>query len=54
MVVTAGRNFSMDGQLNLKATNQVAKRNELYQFEVLPQRWVIEHSFSWLEKYRRL
>ncbi|MCP9332641.1 transposase, partial [Lentilactobacillus hilgardii] len=22
--------------------------------EVLPQRWIIERSFSWLEKYRRL
>ncbi|MQM81367.1 transposase, partial [Lactobacillus buchneri] len=33
---------------------QVAKRNELHKFEVLPQRWIIERSFSWLEKYRRL
>ncbi|MQM79018.1 transposase, partial [Lactobacillus buchneri] len=41
-------------QLNLKATTQVAKRNELHKFEVLPQRWIIERSFSWLEKYRRL
>lgn len=50
----SGRNFAMDVQLNLKATTQVAKRNELHKFEVLPQRWIIERSFSWLEKYRRL
>ena len=30
----SGRNFAMDVQLNLKATTQVAKRNELHKFEV--------------------
>ncbi len=24
------------------------------QFEVLPQRWLVERTFSWLDKYRRL
>ncbi|MGY3770963.1 transposase, partial [Pediococcus pentosaceus] len=33
---------------------QVAKRNELHRFEVMPQRWVVERSFSWLENCRRL
>ena len=32
-------NSSIDGQLNLKATTQVAKLKELHQFEVLPKRW---------------
>ena len=49
-----GSNFAADVYTNLKATVQVAKRNELHKFEVLPQRWVIERSFSWLGKYRRL
>lgn len=40
--------------LNLKAAEQVAKRNELHKLEVLPQRWIIERSFSWLDKCRRL
>ncbi|WP_249205989.1 transposase, partial [Lactiplantibacillus plantarum] len=31
-----------------------SKRNELHKFEVLPQRWIIERSFSWLDKCRRL
>ncbi len=27
---------------------------ELHQFKVLPKRWVVERSFAWLEKNRRL
>ena len=38
----------------LQATVQVVKRNELHTFAVLPQRWVVERSFGWLEKCRRL
>jgi transposase len=30
------------------------KRNELHTFVVLPKRWVVERSFVWLEKCRRL
>ena len=33
---------------------EVAKRNELHTFKVIPKRWVVERSFSWLEKCRRL
>ncbi len=33
---------------------QVAKRRELHTFKVMPQRWVVERSFAWLEKNRRL
>ena len=36
------------------ASVQVAKRNELHTFAVIPKRWVVERSFSWLEKCRRL
>lgn len=36
------------------ATVQIAKRNELHTFTVMPQRWVVERSFAWLEKCRRL
>ena len=32
----------------------VVKRNELHQFSVIPQRWLIERSFSWLGNYHRL
>ena len=33
---------------------EVVKRNELQTFEVLPKRWIVERSFAWLEKCRRL
>jgi len=33
---------------------EVVKRDELHKFVVLPQRWVVERSFGWLDKARRL
>ena len=33
---------------------EVVKRNELHQFKVLPMRWIVERTFGWLEKNRRL
>jgi len=33
---------------------EIAKRNELHKFVVIPKRWVVERSFAWLEKCRRL
>jgi transposase len=33
---------------------EVAKRNELHSFAVIPKRWVVERTFSWLEHFRRL
>lgn len=38
----------------LGATVEVVKRNALHKFVVIPQRWVVERSFAWLEKCRRL
>lgn len=32
----------------------VAKRSELHQFAVIPKRWIVERSFAWLDKCRRL
>ena len=40
--------------LGEQVTVQIAKRNELHTFKVMPQRWVVERSFAWLEKNRRL
>ncbi len=45
----SGVNFQLDVASNLNATVQVAKRNELHRFEVMPQRWVVER-----KKLRRL
>ena len=38
----------------LGATVEVVKRNQLHTFAVIPKRWVVERSFAWLQKYRRL
>ena len=38
----------------LGAKVEIAKRNELHAFKVIPKRWVVERSFAWLEKCRRL
>ena len=33
---------------------EVVKRSELHSFAVLPKRWIVERSFAWLDKCRRL
>ena len=40
--------------LGKRVTVQIAKRSELHTFKVMPKRWVVERSFAWLEKCRRL
>jgi len=49
-----GKNFADQVKEILDATVEIAKRNELHKFVVLPKRWVVERSFGWLEKCRRL
>jgi transposase len=40
--------------LGAHVTVQSAKRSEVHTFKVMPKRWVVECSFAWLEKNRRL
>ncbi len=49
-----GKPFAAAVQDLWGASVEVAKRHELHTFAVLPQRWVVERSFAWLEKCRRL
>ena len=49
-----GKPFAGEVQNLLGASVEVVKRNELHTFVVLPKRWVVERSFAWLEKCRRL
>ena len=49
-----GQPFAEAVEALLGATVQIAKRSELHTFAVIPQRWVVERSFAWLEKCRRL
>ena len=49
-----GKPFADEVKRILNADVEVAKRNELHTFAVIPKRWVVERSFAWLEKCRRL
>ncbi len=49
-----GETFANEIKKLLGATVEVVKRSELHTFKVIPKRWVVERSFSWLEKCRRL
>ena len=33
---------------------EIVRRRELHRFTVLPRRWVVERTFAWLGRYRRL
>ena len=49
-----GEPFAAATYETLGAAVEVAKRSELHRFAVIPKRWVVERSFGWLEKCRRL
>lgn len=50
----SGDNFANALKALCGAEVEVVKRNELHKFVVLPRRWVVERSFGWLDKARRL
>jgi putative transposase len=37
-----------------RCTVEIVKRSELHTFRVMPRRWVVERTFGWLGRYRRL
>lgn len=49
-----GENFAAATAEILGCNVEIAKRSELHKFAVIPKRWVVERSFAWLEKCRRL
>ena len=49
-----GESFSSEVSALLGATVQIAKRSELHTFAVMPKRWIVERTFGWIEKCRRL
>jgi transposase len=50
----SGDNFANAVRELCGAEVEVVKRNELHKFVVLPKRWVVERTFGWLDKARRL
>lgn len=49
-----GKPFADAVKEAIGADVEIVKRNELHQFVVLPKRWVVERTFGWLDKCRRL
>jgi transposase len=49
-----GENFANAIKELIGAKVEVARRTELHKFVVIPKRWVVERSFGWLDKCRRL
>ena len=49
-----GENFANAIHTLSGADVEVVKRNELHAFAVLPKHWIVERSFAWLDKCRRL
>jgi len=49
-----GEHFADEVKQLCNAKVEIVKRNELHTFAVLPKRWIVERSFAWLDKYRRL
>jgi len=37
-----------------KRTIEIVKRPDIHKFVVLPKRWIVERTFGWFSKYRRL
>ena len=52
----SGENFAkaVKEKLGFHVDVEVVKRDELHKFVVLPKRWVVERTFGWLDKFRRL
>ena len=49
-----GEKFEKQVKNIIGANVEVVKRNEMHKFVVLPKRWVVERTFAWFEKCRRL
>jgi transposase len=49
-----GENFARAVMGLINAVVEVAKRNELHKFKVIPKRWIVERSLAWLDNFRRL
>ncbi len=50
----SGEPFAHRVEMILGAEVEVAQLNKLNQFAVIPKRWIVERSFAWLDKCRRL
>jgi transposase len=49
-----GEDFASKIKKQTGAEVEIAKRSELHKFVVMPKRWIVERTFGWLDKCRRL
>ena len=49
-----GEDFALKIKSLTGAEVEIAKRPDLHKFAVMPKRWIVERSFGWLDKCRRL
>ena len=49
-----GEDFAKQIEGLTGAKVEIAKRSELHKFAVIPKRWIVERTFGWLDKCRRL
>jgi transposase len=54
VISSTGEKLALAVKEICEAEITAVKRNELHKFVVLPQRWVVERTFGWLDKARRL
>ena len=50
----SGENFANAIKNIHGSTVEVIKKSDLHKFQVIPKRWIVERTFAWLEKNRRL
>jgi transposase len=49
-----GEDFASKIEKLTGAEVEIAKRSELHKFVIMPKRWIVERTFGWLDKCRRL
>ena len=50
----SGEKFASAVKKILLCSVEVIKKSDLHTFKVMPKRWIVERTFAWLEKNRRL
>ena len=50
----SGKNFANEVHQIIGSKVEIVKKNDAHKFSVIPKRWVVERTFAWFEKFRRL
>ena len=50
----SGKNFANEVHKTIGSKAEIITRNNVHKFSVIPKRWVVERTFVWFEKFRRL